>query len=344
MDFVQKFSIIRFVSFLDMCIFISYIYNVYKKNGNKTAKIENTYLAFCYYNIVVVILAFVLIFLGILDPTSNEIPLNSITEDNMENNNFQEYSFPGYLSVALKDKRLFADFDVPLLTGLSHEPHVLCYLILPGLFLSFKKNFNEITKGTIFILYSAVVLISFSSTAFICFGTVMFVDFVWRVFVKKKYKFLTLFVPIIYIVYNWGDLIVQAITEELIMKTMEQTSSMETSTSVLEYIVSPSGLFGTGNSQATTHGRMEGGNIGYITSILDLFFYAIVIFKTMKCSLSKDYKIHFVGLACLYYFLHFLKVPIFSLEYPYFMFMLFLLICQHSSNSALSMIFWKRRK
>ncbi len=101
----------------------------------------------------------------------------------------------------------------------------------------------------------------------------------------------------------------------------------------LKYILYPSGLLGRGVVNSHAGYELIGDNIGFISSICIISLYIISVYKSIKLIMSADYNMHYIGLACLYFWLHSLKLGIQTFSYPYFIFFIFIMSISNDLRS-----------
>lgn len=331
-DFVQniflgpEWAVARLFTFFSLILFIEYLYNLCNRNFIEQSFyiIVKPYNAYCIYNVAVVIIVGLLIFIGVFNPESNEMSANSLVAANV--NAGQQVFFPGHLSVAVSSSRLLSalsGFPVTL-TGLSHEPHVLNFLILPSFFFLCSYNICRKKYWIVLLCFLVSLTFSFSTTAFLVFSIVLLIDIVWTVIIKRRYGYFFIIVPVIIILLliTMSLGIFSFIQDELTRKTVEQTSSVDYSSDMLKYIISPHSFLGYGNLPHSSE-SIKSYDVGIITSILDVVFYVVFLLYIIKMTISKDIIKHYTGLGCLYMIIHLLKVNLLAFNYPYLAFIVF---------------------
>ncbi len=320
-------AIIRLFACIDMFLFLSYTYNVIELKRKKTSstvevaiqEVCKPYIFFSLYNVLIVLLAAFLIGWGIINATNNEIPINSITKTNVESG--QTYYFPYYISIVTESMRIFANLGIPMITGLSHEPHVLNYLIIPALFILLSiKKINKY-KFYLYLIFAITLLFATSTTALVCFVSLFFIDIIWSLIINREIKNILPLIIFIFISLYFGSMIIELMKNEFIRKTVVDTGSMGYSENLLKYILSPNSILGNGNMPSEFGYKMSG-NVGLITCILDVSMFLLYLYYSLKSVLSRNSTIHYLGLACLYTLLHSLKICIHIYNYPLFGLML----------------------
>lgn len=282
------------------------------------------YKIYSCYNISVIILSALLIAMGVLNPHNNLIAVNSMTYDNVVNGNMSYY-FPGYLSLVTSDYRILSVANIPVLTGLSHEPHVLCFLIFPSFFL-FLSNYKKSTaKIIIYVVAILILMISYSTTALFVFSLLVLLDLLWNAFVNRSTSNY-LFVLVYLVLLGWFLSSYWSLIEiQLVSKTEIDTGSIDYSGAMLKYVISPSGILGYGNIPRAVGLDIATKDIGLVTCVLDVSFFILLIYYSVRLYLSKDVSYHYIGLACLYFTLHSLKTNIMTFSYPYLVFIIYVL-------------------
>lgn len=318
-------GIARGIMMVSNYLLAEYLYSMYieaKKYTDKPLeKVLKPYLVYSIYNAIAIILCLVLIVLGVINATDNPIEENALTHVNVSEG--QSYFFPGYLSLSLMSMRLLSMFNIPLLTGLSHEPHVLLYLILPSFFiiLAQLKDSKLFVRTLVILLTVILLVVDMSTTAVLCFGFVVGLDVFWHAIhgnMKSRLVFfLVVFVAFILMI-KYGGLFIDLMAEEVTDKTVgNATGSLGYTTEMLKYIVVPDGIFGYGNVPPANGQLLKDYSAGVFTGLFDVLFYASVVFTAMKLYWHNNHRIHYYGLACLYFLLHTLKVSFMTFAYPY---------------------------
>lgn len=328
----------RFAFMLDLFLFMEYIYSLYlegKKRGkNSLNNVTKYYEYYNLYNIIVVFLCLILIIIGVLSSRDNPMHINSLIQGNVEVGG--QYYFPGHLSLAIDSQRGLAIFDLPVLTGLSHEPHVLFLFLGPCFFLFLLRTSNNTSLNLfLYFLYFALLVISTSASAIIVFGTVFIIDQLYKIFIDenkgRNIVALLFILGVLSIFLSKGGLVFEDISTMMVNKVggdadIGSMGSKSFSLAMLYYMVSPQSLLGRGNMPEGTGPEVLGQDIGYISCVLDLTFAFIYLFYTIKYVFNKDRQIHYYGMMFLYFFLHNLKMSVQSFNYPYISFFVVLLV------------------
>ena len=343
-------ALLRILFLIDIILFMEYVYSLYleKRGASNTPvnSITNSFEFFAVYNVIVVILCAVLIFVGIVSPFDNPIPVNGLTYNNVMDG--YPYFFPAHLSLSTETMRGLISFNIPVLTGLAHEPHVLLYLIGPAFFLVFRRIMDRPFWVVVwYILFFLVLIISTSTTAIVSFGVVLVVEQLYNIFIHKPKlsNYLVLFLLIgiaLWIVYVGRDFF-EIMTSQIDSKvnTGNDEGSRGFSYSMLKYMVSPRSLFGLGNMPGETGYALDNKDIGFISCILDLFFVALFAIKAIKDVFNKNRIIHYYGMAFLYFILHTTKMGVqtFSFQYlSFFVVMLIIVDCEKERFARCEML------
>ena len=317
-------SLARLFCAINMFLFMAYVYNliIYSNDNRISAiqKISRPYIYFALYNVVIVILAAFLIGAGIISATDNEIAVNSITRVDVEAG--QVYYFPKYISIVTSNSRLFSLQGIPMVTGLSHEPHVLNYFLIPSFFILLSINKFQKYKFLVYGVMFITLLFATSTTVLVCLGLMFVIDSIWSIIINRKLVNIIPMVLLVAVILYFGGTALELLQSEFIRKTVQDTDSMGYSQNILEYLLSPETLFGEGNAPRQFGYTMTTGNVGFVTFILDVSFFISILFCSLKLVFNRDSSIHYLGLASLYCILHTLKVPILFYSYPLYGFLL----------------------
>lgn len=308
-------NLILFAFYLSNCF--SYYKRIYSSSAIAFRILLSPYIFYAIYNVSVIILSAIL--LGTKVISVSNLYEFSLGADNI--NTGAEYLFPAYLSIINNASRLSFLSGLPLFLGLSHEPHVLCFLIFPSLFFILSDNtVKRETKFIIIIMYISVLLLSISTTAALVLMIVFLVHLLYNFFIRKRGGRLLLFITALLIALSP---IIRMIYEEIIqLKVTTERGSLDYSMDVFKYILTPNAIFGYG-TVATPKEIIEGKyQIGLLSFILIIFFYIHFIFNVLRFVFSKNLMIHYIGLGLLYMALHMFKIAILIISYPYLIFML----------------------
>ena len=306
-----------------------YLYGIYKENNtlNRYDRLCIPLECYTVYNCVVVFAAALLIFTGVLDMFDNPVSdVFNIFRENHENNH-TDYYFPGHLSICVPSTHILAFLGIPMLEGLSYEPHVLSYSIIPAWFLlqSSIKDKAPIYKYLSYFLLLTTICISTSATAVICLFITIFFDTIWFCTRKGDIRPLVIIVLLILLISMFLAPLYEELNEYMTNKIGKEDGSRDYSENNLKYILYASGVLGRGIVNNHSGYELIGDNIGYISSLFIISLYIISVYKSIKLILSADYNMHYVGLACLYFWLHSLKLGVQAFSYPYFLFFIFIL-------------------
>ena len=321
-------------------VFAEYLYAMYCEANRYTNRpIESMlkpYMIYSGYNIFAIILCLLLIVFGVISATDNPIEENALTHVNVSEG--QSYFFPGYLSLSLMSMRLLSVFNIPLLTGLSHEPHVLLYLILPSLFIYLGqiKDSKLLMRFLVIFAFLVVLVVAMSTTAVICVALVFSLDILWHILhgnTKNKIFFFLFITVTMVLIIIYGSFFINLMADEVMNKTSgSSTGSLSYTSEMLKYIVIPDSILGYGNVPPANGQLLKNYSAGVFTCLFDVLFYLIVVVTAVKLILNKDERIHYYGLACLYFLLHTLKVSFLTFAYPYLSLILVLMFISYKES------------
>lgn len=319
---LDKISRIFFLT-LTALVFMSYLFNTYnfhrKRGNNGLEGILYPYKGYVIYNLAVILLMFILIIMGVpyqLNPLGDDVMLISgHSEWNLD------HYFPYYLCMTMFFHNIF---PIPTLTGLSHEAHVIMFVITPGVFflLGMKSKWKYAVLGA----YLFTLIETTSTTAIICALVVLLMEIVRSAIIKKQYALLLGAIVIGSVcVWLFSDLL-SIVNMQVLYKLEGQDDSGATSQSMLGYLFSFRDLWGMGNFPKEYGLDLNGQSAGIITGLLDLFLYMKLWSVALKCLLISDRQINYVGLGILYFLLHVAKVAYLSFSYLYFAFIVFIVV------------------
>lgn len=341
LDFIQLlfktfagFALLRAFFLIDIYFFIEYMVSLYYEcrsvKKDSISILTKPYEIYSVYNVITVCICAILLMTGVLSATDNPVPENSLLRGNMDT---QTYYFPGHLSLVMSSFRLLGFLGVPVLTGLSHEPHVLWWIIGPSLYLLL-DHYRE-KKGATLVFLIAFLFLSLLATSFIAlavFVATLMLEFFYSFFIsKQKSGILLVFliaVSFFAIILLKNEFLMDALSLMVDEKVNSgpEDGSMGYSVASLSYLFSPRALFGWGNVTNLGWGyELKGADIGIISFLLDMVLFISLYVRAFKLFFLKDAHKHYIGLACLYFLFHSLKLGTQVFTYPYFTFIVVLI-------------------
>lgn len=333
--FMEPYAMKGGIMLIDYIFFMEYLYGLVKEKYTKDGlfDISRVYCFYDAYSVLIVCISAILFSVGFFDPGSNPIPVNSLTRGNVAEGGINVYTFPGYLSVAVPEARLLDAFNIPMLSGLSHEPHVYHYSILPAFFLLW-YYLNKKGKKVLFYILLFLTIVSLfvatSATSLLVFPVVMALHVIWEFYQKRQITriiFFVLFCILIY--YLVFPMIGDTLNKMALLlegKLSDTGGSKDYSAVVLRYFITPNSLIGHG-----IYGKLgldvlkDDVGVGLISSFLVVGAYLVTVLKAIMCVFSSNQTKHFIGLSCLYFLMHTLKVGSLTFRYPLFIFIIFIL-------------------
>lgn len=325
-------ALLRLLTAVELFIFGTYIFRLwdpFNDFSSNVIRISKPYVYFSVYNVVVVLLVAVLIMAGLINPESNPIEPNSLTK--VDASEGQSYFFPYYLSLTTSSFRILGALGLPMITGLSHEPHVACFLILPSLFLIIADEKLGIIRYLFISLYLFFFVINFSTTAFFALSCVMFLECIWLFTTRRKLSSIIPLILSILLVIFYGGSIIELMSDEITRKTVDSTSSVEYSERMLTYMLHPTGILGDGNMPGDLSLNKDA-DIGILTFLLNAIFVFYLINTTLKMIFSKKQGVHYIGIASVYLLVHSIKTNMLNFNYPYFAFFVFVISLYYSKD------------
>ncbi len=320
MEFIGYF--VRFVTYLIVCMYF------YKATHNllDVTNIIKPYSAYYVYCFIIIILASIFMTIGVISPTDNELAESELLRTNMEEG--VRYYWPGYLSVVSSSGgRVMLWGDLPVFFGLSHEPNSFGHCTFPAFFLLLyfikdKRFLSIICYITIFLL----LLLCFSSTSLISLLITIIVGLasIRKSKINFSYTLILIVtaVALLYFFVSNFDVLNQI---DLLFANKIESGSQDYSANLLTYLLTPKGMIGTGIYPPLEARGSTGGNIGYLSSFLIVLFGLLFLYKTIKSVFSKQIVCKYIGLACLYFAVHSLKLGPLIINYPMLLYMTFIL-------------------
>ncbi|WP_445757610.1 hypothetical protein [Polaribacter sp.] len=281
-------------------------------------------------SVVGVVIIFLLIKIYGFVPNTNDIgETMNLFESNLRDPNFKYY-LPGNLSVLMEYNEIRLPFfqEYGILTGLYHEPHIMTFLITPSYFILLgyiKANWKKILTTLFYIL---ALLISTSATNLMALMFLFFIYFF--IFRKKDFLFLIVSCLIFSSVFIAYGILKDSIIFNFILEKLS-SGSFYYSNNTISYAFSPKSLIGTSFynlEYLDTYWNFgnKSMDVGYIIFILNIFFLFFIIRKIYIINLKIDYeKSFYIGLSFIYFFLHSMKINMYSYSLSYTLFMIFLI-------------------
>jgi hypothetical protein len=304
---------------------------------------HNIYLAilklckpYVFLSIAIIIssmLALLLILVDVIDPYNYSIPYflgYEFTKEITAESDFfiseNHILFPGYLSIVSPVERF-----LPVnLRGWSYEPHIATFFITPSIFL-LHLYFKNI-KYLFYVLY-VIFFIGASSVTNLVALLLVFIAFIFsRIMHNKIFSFFKLIifsfiVMFIFILLSHNLEIIDKIINFVLYKFSDKSTSADLSSLYMGHIISPSQLISGGGifviPDHSTYLELDVGLFGsiYYVSLFVFFIVGIIYLLLQKNVFHLSF-----GLALLYFFIHSLKLPMHLINYPFFMFMFFILL------------------
>lgn len=316
--------IVEYVSYI---IFYAYFTNLTQESTDLLPIIK-PYCAYYLFSCFIIFLSASLLVTGLLSPTDNPLTEGRLISNNVENlGTF--YFWPGHLSIVSLSSRVKLFGDLPILCGLSHEPHVLGNSIFPAFFLMlyFLSN-KKWVKVAVFSSLGVILILSFSTTSFLSLSFVLFIEyFLYKTSYGNGGNILITLIILMFVyllLNNYG------ILDQFVNLSSDKIAgaggSNKYSESLLLYSLTPDSILGDGIYPRTqSQESFLNGNIGFVSSILINIFYILFVTKALKLFNSNDKLVHYIGLASIYFFVHSLKLGCLIFNYPLMFYMTYLI-------------------
>lgn len=308
------------------------LYNLFllykKKTSVKNARqlLFRGYLWFCLINIFIVFSLFLLIKVIDFHPLVNEVAGQyDLFKYNIKNPNVSYY-FP--LGLAVIEKTLtvripyFQEYGI--ITGLFHEPHTFTFVVVPSIFLLFREIKSKIAKVLLILIYLIVMLIEASTTNILGMLFCTFVLFAYNYRKQIWFLFFGICVGIL-LFFLLEPTYYQFIIQKLTSGSRNYTQAM------IEFAFMPKTFFGTsffnlGYIKTYWNPNPDSFlNVGVLNFVLNLFFLILLIKKIIKLIFSIDFEVRLVGIFALYFFIHSMKIVMFTYSLSYLVFIIFIL-------------------
>lgn len=313
-------------------LFLSFLYNVFKESGS-FKYVLSPYVGYSLYNIVVIMLTALLVIIGLPWEINMLTDNVRILGDDIAGGG--EYYFPYFLSIAANFHPIQIFGNLPGLTGLSHEPHIIMMIISPALLMGLLYKSSKRIKIVLAFSYLFIALNSMSSTNVICILVVLFFQLLWMTLSSRDMKNLMLLIVFLAVVVVAGYEVLDSVYLQVASK-FESSNSRDYSSNMLKYVISFDSFLGYGNFPPETGSYKPGETAGILTGIMDVALYIVLFIKTIKLVFSSSYSKHYFGLGFLYFLMHGMKVNYLFFLYPFFSYMIFLMILMTKYNFTTS--------
>lgn len=323
---VRSISFTYFVELVSYYIFFIYFVKASEDYRNIDVIIK-PYIAFAIYSCAIIIIAAFAIGSGFLSPSDNPIAESQFRFMNENLSTGTYYFWPGHLSVLIPDARIPLPWPIPVLCGLSHEPHTLCHSIFPALLLLLYYLREKKILFVFDIISIIVVLIfSFSTTALVSLLWVLFFEVILynsqtKAAIDFLFPLLVVLVVAFLLIQN-SDVVSSIFTYSSDKISGSDTTSMRYSSNMILYSLTPTELLGDG---IYLNVLSKAPNIGFISALLVNSFFLCFAVLILRNFFSRNTFCHYVGLASLYFFIHSLKMGCLILNYPLLFYIIFLL-------------------
>jgi hypothetical protein len=170
-----------------------------------------------------------------------------------------------------------------------------------------------------------------SSTNVVCILVVLFFQLLWMTLSSRDMKNLMLLIVFLVGVVVAGYEVLDSVYFQVASK-FDSSGSRDYSSDMLKYVVSFDSFLGYGNFPLETGSYKTGETAGILTGIMDIVLYALLFIKTIKLVFSSSHSKHYFGLGFLYFLMHGMKVNYLLFLYPFFSYMIFLMILMTKYN------------
>lgn len=287
-----------------------------------------TYL--CLISVIGILIVFILIKFTAFVPTVNDVGSKmNLFESNLNDPNFSYY-YPLNLSILMKYNQIRIPFfqEYGILTGLYHEPHILTFFITPSYFILLSRIKRRINILFLSFGYILTLLISTSATNLI---SIIFVIILYLFFTGRKKSSYILSILIILIVFIVGYYSINDSALFMFIQQKVGSSSSDYSQNTILFAFTPTNLIGTsfynlGYLETYWHLADKSMNVGFINFSLNLIFLIIFVKQIILINLKLNYKTSFyIGLVAIYFFLHSMKITMYSFSLSYTIMIIFLI-------------------
>lgn len=313
---------------INSTLFMNYLCNMYLEKKSLESLIA-PYNFYCSYNAITSLVIFLLFVIGFPYDINEVTDSYSLLKDNALHN--VVYYFPHYLAIA---SDYHPGIGFPVVSGLSHEPNVIMYILIPSFFFMLgmvNRNFSK------FVLYFVILVMlgeTTSTTAILLFMLCVFIDALWNSMYFHKYQQLYVIaifaLAFIYLLYDYFEAIYNLVN----MKVNNEDDSGGTSTSMLAYLLYPDGLIGTGNFPTEYGLQLKNHSAGLLVGLMDLIIFISFLYQSLRLIINKSYYFHYIGLGCFYFILHSLKGSYMTFWHPILPFMILILVISNKHLKA----------
>jgi len=321
-----------FFSFLYFLLIIFKDYSAYVGNEKALFEILNYYIIFSIYNVLIVVISFILLKMNLLSSHANNINnVFSALSNNVSRN--ENYFFPGFLYVlstsAYGSRLSFQSFGV--FCGLSFEPHLITYLVTPSLFFlssrQFKKKFTLVLIISVYLLF---LFLTVSATNLIALAIIIPIVLIREIYISKGEKKVFLLVGIL-LIFIIGVLYFLTLAKNIGLYSFFiskwNDGSRQFSLSLLGQAIGARTLLGN-DSFFSISGQFINYklDIGFISEVLNISFVAFFAYYVFKLILKIKKQYFYTGLGLLYFLIHSAKIVFLSYSNLILIYFLFFVI------------------
>ncbi len=305
--------------------FLQRVYHSGQDPGETLKMMLKPYVYFAIFIVVTGVVIYLLASLKIVDIEGYAIPSIYGYEYTKEIDPSSEFFIgesylltPYYITILSTDSRI-GPFLPYVLTGMSYEPHISCFFVLPSFFL-LRLFFKNTRLYVLMAFYVIFLLFSLSVTAILTFTMVVVISFLLRANTKKFLIAGSLFVVATVIFVN-SELF--ELLREFFNYKINVSDSKSVSANFIDKILSPNEIVGDGVLTVPDN-QFVTDRSGLYESLYFLFYYAFIIYAIVKLILRKNDFSSLIGFALMYLFIHSIKFPYHQLNYPFTFFLVFI--------------------
>jgi hypothetical protein len=304
------------------------LFNLFKEYSNfdfakRISLILRGYLWLVIINLLSVLILFVLIYFLDFDPLVNNVnnKMDLFLDNVIRGRGLTTYYFPMNISIIYSGAFIRIPFlqSHGIICGLYHEPHIITFMITPALFVLLSTIKNWFSRILIFSAFIMVFLLAASTTnifaLIVCLIVVIFNKFRTNIILPASLILLSI-------------TIFSLIDENLysFIFSQLQSGSRDYSVSTISFAFNPVTLLGTNFfNQSYLFDSTRNYDVGYINFTINIIFLLVLIFHNIKLLISKNSTYQVIGLFCLYFLLHSMKVAMVTYSLSFLMMVIFLL-------------------
>lgn len=216
-----------------------------------------------------------------------------------------------------------------VLNGMSYEPHVACFFILPSYFLIDHLKINNTGRTIIKFGYYSFLLLSLSVSGILIFSFVNLIRLFHTNFFKGIASFIFIVISLSFLLKltELGRVISGFLNYKLF-----ESKSKDVSANYLKNILDPNEVIGDGFLVVPESGIFNAEGNGLYETLIFLILYGYITHTLLRLYRIKSKYSKMVFWTLLYLTIHSFKIPYHIINYPFVFFLVFIAVLITKQN------------